>query len=59
MVSLAVKMASTSNMLGLAGQVSLILESIEHAAMFVDQSLVTDYNYHDLSDLLQVPKHGT
>ncbi|KAI0209905.1 hypothetical protein LSAT2_005340 [Lamellibrachia satsuma] len=55
--SFSEKMASSSNILGMVGQASMVQESIEHAAMFVDQSLVADYNYVDLSDLLQVPKH--
>ena len=58
MISVSEKMASSSNILGMVGQASMVQESIEHAAMFVDQSLVADYNYVDLSDLLQVPKHG-
>jgi len=49
---------SSSNILGMVGQATVVQESIDHASMFIDQSLVADYNYQDLSDLLQVPKHG-
>ncbi|KAK2179646.1 hypothetical protein NP493_478g02009 [Ridgeia piscesae] len=48
---------SSSNILGMVGQATVVQESIDHASMFIDQSLVADYNYQDLSDLLQVPKH--
>ena len=33
-------------------------EELDHAASVVDQAVVADRNYVDLSDMLQVPKHS-